>query len=97
MKAHTTRWKWSHGYFPGVYDTAEQDIDYLRSRLAHEIRERRRVCNWKSDDDGIWSTDCGHAWFFDTGDPKENNARFCPYCGKRLIQHEHVDIPDDEE
>ena len=41
-------------------------------------------CEWSEDADGIWHTSCGHAWFFDTGTPEENEARWCIYCGAPL-------------
>ena len=42
------------------------------------------TCDWSDDEDGNWSTDCGQMFWFDTGGPKENGFRFCPYCGASL-------------
>ncbi len=30
----------------------------------------------------LWESDCGQAWCFIEGGPKENNVRFCHGCGK---------------
>lgn len=43
------------------------------------------ACDWTYDDDGFWRTSCSDkVWFFD-GTPDENNAKFCPFCGKPLF------------
>lgn len=43
-------------------------------------------CIWALDDDdsGCWQTDCSNAFIFNEGGCKENNFKFCPYCGKTL-------------
>lgn len=41
-------------------------------------------CKWKADDDGIYQTECGDAFVFDSGTPKENKFNFCCFCGKKL-------------
>ena len=53
-------------------------------------------CNWTYDaGDDFWETECGEAFVFMDGGPAENNARFCSYCGKKLV--EIVPPTDDEE
>lgn len=42
------------------------------------------VCAWTEDDDGVWQTGCGNAFFFDTDGPIENKQKFCGYCGGEL-------------
>lgn len=32
----------------------------------------------------FWATECGNAFEFNDGGPKENGAKFCMYCGLRL-------------
>ena len=43
-------------------------------------------CIWKQedkfDDDRIYNTACGKTFFFGDGGPKENEMKFCCYCGK---------------
>lgn len=46
----------------------------------------RHECEWCVDDDGVWYTECGNAWQFANGGPKENSTKFCPYCGGRLTE-----------
>lgn len=43
------------------------------------------LCRWTPDDDGVYQTDCGHSFCFDTDGPIENKQRFCGYCGGVLV------------
>ena len=46
------------------------------------------TCLWQLEDEDAdsYRTACGKLWEFTTGGPAENGARFCPYCGARIIQ-----------
>lgn len=48
-------------------------------------------CRWKEDADGIYQTECGHSFFFDTDGASENGCKFCCYCGASLIDVKFVD------
>lgn len=56
------------------------------------------VCVWTYDDDldgwGIWETTCGQSTVFENGGPSENLYRFCPYCGKPLVESDKVEDTD---
>jgi len=42
-------------------------------------------CIWTEQYQGeYWETACGQAFFFDTGEVKENGFIFCPYCGQEI-------------
>jgi hypothetical protein len=44
-------------------------------------------CAWREDEvDGGWITQCGEKHEFTNDGPKANHHRFCPYCGKALIE-----------
>jgi len=43
-------------------------------------------CTWHEDEDGLWWTDCKEIHEFFDGTPIENSYRFCPYCGKALVE-----------
>ena len=65
-----------------------------------ECMERRKAngtqvitCEWQSDPDGIWSTQCGKDWVFEAGGPVENEMRYCPICGKVLFI---ADVPAED-
>jgi len=49
--------------------------------------EQPNICRWTSDYDGIWTTSCKVTdWVFEHGTPRDNNMKFCPFCGKTLRQ-----------
>lgn len=51
--------------------------------------ELKKTCHWKEDSDGFcYETGCGNAHVFIDGGPKENNYKYCPYCGGRLVLDE---------
>ena len=53
---------------------------------ARRSRTEPTGCIWTQDDDGVWHTACGQAHVFDTAGPAENHHRYCPYCGKPLVE-----------
>lgn len=42
------------------------------------------TCAWRQDEEGVWETACGEAHLFIEGNPRDNNHRFCPYCGRPI-------------
>lgn len=46
------------------------------------------ICTWgQADEDGdVWSSDCGHDFQLNDGTPKDNNFKFCPYCGESISE-----------
>jgi len=45
-----------------------------------------RICEWRySEPDNAWATACGHMFVFVDEGPEENGAKFCQYCGSRLV------------
>lgn len=58
------------------------------------------VCEWSMDLDSeyaAWETKCGNAFWLNDGTPKENDMRFCCYCGKKLVERTYNSITEDEE
>lgn len=55
---------------------------------ATESEYAAKYCDWRMDDDGVYQTACGNAFFFETGTATENKMRFCGYCGKSLVDTE---------
>ncbi len=53
--------------------------------MAQELLEHRQhdrtPCLWKQDKDGNWETGCGNLFSYIEGGPKENDTKFCQYCG----------------
>lgn len=63
--------------------------NYSWSAVAREVRRMKRdrgVCVWRKEDDewNSWTSDCDQTWCFEEGTPKENNVRYCHFCGKRV-------------
>ena len=52
--------------------------------LENEIGE----CIWKEEKDidscHVYNTDCENMFEFVDGNPKDNNFKYCPYCGKAI-------------
>lgn len=47
----------------------------------------RKKCKWRYDSTHEkWDTQCEEAHCFFEGSPKDNNYKFCPYCGKEIWQ-----------
>jgi len=41
-------------------------------------------CTW-DDTPEYWESDCGMLWVFTDGGPTENQMRYCPGCGRRVL------------
>ena len=58
-------------------------IDYVEGK--REIGVSDDVCEWEyNDSEYYFESSCKHLHIFMPGGPKENEYRFCPYCGKRI-------------
>lgn len=67
--------------------TDEEVIAFAEEKyraLEHEVRSG--ICTWHEDDDGHWHTDCKQIFTLFDGTPVENGFKFCPYCGKALVE-----------
>jgi hypothetical protein len=42
------------------------------------------VCLWGEDSDGNWETGCHEMFIFTDGGVRDNDFRYCPYCGKKI-------------
>lgn len=54
-----------------------------------------RYCIWKDDEWDGWIT-CDGFYYFTEGTPEENRMKFCPYCGKKILQVIQ-DLDEDED
>ena len=47
-------------------------------------------CVWQHDDShDTWHSSCDASpWQFPEGTPSDNRMKFCPFCGKALIQRD---------
>jgi hypothetical protein len=52
---------------------------------SHSDFQSERDCIWTEDEDGIYHTSCGESFEFMNGTPEDNHIKFCPYCGKLIL------------
>jgi hypothetical protein len=51
-------------------------------------------CSWNCTEELLWQADCGGVWQFEDGGPEENNAKYCPFCGKVINPVRYADLDD---
>lgn len=76
-----------------IWRDAMEEIQILRVRVEalelllkmRELPQHDDSCHWQEDADGIWNTGCGHLFEFTADGPTENQFRFCPYCGGKIL------------
>ena len=75
------------------YAEKDRDVwpDFALAEMAKELLQRRQAdwtaCHWKQDRDGNWETGCGNLFSFIEGGPKENDTKYCQYCGNHVEAH----------
>lgn len=47
-----------------------------------------KVCRWKENEFGSFSTECGGEWSFEADGLAENRCVFCPFCGGEIKEDE---------
>lgn len=64
---------------PCIPDSCKHDTR-TRPAPSHE------TCIWTQNEEeyGNYETECGHAFQTIEGDVKENNFKFCTYCGRKI-------------
>lgn len=81
----------------GVVCTIANRLVHLDSVGPHtKVKPMENVCTWHEDDDGLWHTDCKQMFTLFDGTPVENGFKFCPYCGKSLVE-EKFEYEDKED
>lgn len=57
--------------------------------------EQTEKCRWREGWEGYgWESECGNVFAVFSGTPAENGMRFCPYCGRHLVE---ILMEEDEE
>ena len=88
--------------FDGHYHCVDGGPSYDEWRKAIESALRKVVireasvetCEWKEDRYDAWDTECGNCFTFLEGGPKENDSRYCCYCGKLIKAVPYVEYVD---
>jgi len=66
-----------------VRRTALSDLEGVSASPTAGSEDTAR-CTWTENEDGLYLTECGHLYVFETGNAADNGAKFCQYCGKHL-------------
>lgn len=72
-----------------------------RSNFENEVGimifdgEKNDFCQWSQDRENNYETSCEHIFCIIEGTPTENEMRFCPYCGKEILQELIDEVIDD--
>lgn len=60
-------------------------------KLIHSFANASEVCEWKENEEyGYWETGCKATFEFIEGDMDDNSFKFCPYCGKKILEFREV-------
>ena len=89
-------------YFGSVtmYDCGYQEAlnhilsDYKRVLKENEKKNKikeQKECTFREygAEEGLWyCSNCHDEWLFYEGTPEENNLKYCPHCGAKVIKYE---------
>jgi len=63
----------------------EIHAELVASEQSDASQQAQDSCFWELDDsEGCYNTKCGNAFWLEEGTPKENDFKYCCYCGGRL-------------
>lgn len=67
-----------------IFETS--DLAYLE-RIFLTAKKQERFCKWTLEDEkgSLYVTECEQRQLVFEGTPKDNSYRFCPYCGKQIL------------
>ena len=61
-------------------------IGLITMAIVGLVKRRSKTCDWmKGPYDDYWGSSCNNAFWFEAGCPDDNDFKFCPYCGNRLV------------
>lgn len=67
------------------------------SNESQSADQRATGCEWKADEEGVWTTGCCQAFVLEDGGPIENSMKFCCYCGLILDELPYEEPENDDE
>ena len=76
-----------------LYDILKQGLE---DAINHNVTEWVQVRHghwiaWTDDSNAYECSICGETWQFTEGNPKDNNANYCPQCGAKMDEEETED------
>lgn len=62
-------------------------------KIANKIKDiinKPAKCKWVFEDPDLcyYETSCNNSFMFEEGKIKENQFKYCPFCGKEIIENE---------
>ena len=68
-----------------IIERIKKDAQSTRTNAERIRNMTDDVCEWKyNDSEYYFESSCDHLHIFMSDGPKENEYRFCPYCGKKI-------------
>ena len=68
-----------------IIERIKKDAQSTRTNAERIRNMTDDVCEWKyNDSEYYFESSCKHLHIFMSDGPKENEYRFCPYCGKKI-------------
>jgi len=62
------------------------NVDKIEGATGSFATDKEQIiCEWKCDDDGIYSTSCGNSFVTTEGTLAENSFKYCVYCGRHIF------------
>jgi hypothetical protein len=82
------RLRLAHHFVPIMY----KEIERLNEEVKYLKSQKPINCVWclEDADNGTWETGCGMAFSLITDTVKENEFKFCLYCGKPIEEKQPV-------
>ena len=80
--------KFDKKYNNSLWIKGNDEFSITRNELIEIVKQvgvSDDVCEWKYNDyEYYFESSCEHLHIFMSDGPKENEYRFCPYCGKKI-------------
>lgn len=88
-----------HGYYNKEIVELTRILEHILSdykRVLKENEEKNKIreqkeCTFREygAEEGLWyCSNCHDEWLFYEGTPEENNLKYCPHCGAKVIKYE---------
>ena len=75
-----------YGGYKGPHDAFIEMMDRIMNEISKEVYGKQCLWSRADDDTDMWETSCDQVFYLMDGTPKENDFKFCAYCGGSLIE-----------
>lgn len=86
-----------HGYYNKEIVELARMLEHILSDYKRVLKENeelnsvKKECVFREDgtEECLWHcSNCHDEWLFYEGTPEENNLKYCPHCGAKVIKYE---------